>query len=247
MSLVFFTACQKDPLSYEGGARLQFGPLPEFVYNTNMELADTLKTYTFFYNFTDSPVDTVYFDLYAIGGPHQEARAFELEQVILPKEENAEAGTHYVPFDDPSVKLLYTFPAETVHVRVPIIMKRDPSLKEKKVKLHFRIKRNANFEWGEERLSWRRVEFSDMVDRPAAWDTFNERFFWGTYSRAKHTFMVQYTGQLWDQEFLLDLEKDNGLKNFWKARLKGLLADYNIANPNKPIIDENTKLAIKFP
>jgi hypothetical protein len=184
----------------------------------------------------------LFFDIYAVGGITNEDRAFKLEQIEVPNETNAIAGTHYKSFTDPTVSSAYVIKAGDVHTFVPIVMLRDATLKTlAKVVLKFKIVKNSNFEEGEVDKLWRRIEFTDLLARPAAWDRIIEGYFFGKYSNVKHKFMIEQTGERWDNDFFVNLSYD--LMPFWQIKLKKLLIDYNKIHPT-PLTDEDGEVVI---
>ncbi|MEV4886537.1 DUF4843 domain-containing protein [Chitinophaga ginsengisegetis] len=240
-------ACKKDQYYlYNDIARLQFGPAPERIYTTSFEMADTVKPYTFYYEPATTTQDTVFFDIYAIGGVSGNDRPFILEQVTLNGEENAVPGTHYKAFSDPSLKEVYVIKAGEVHASVPVILLRDASLKTKNVKLQIQVKANDQFQPGEIRKLWRRVNFTDMLSQPAAWNASAVQYYWGKYSQVKHSFMINQTGEKWDEEFLTYVNTDYALLTFWRLKLRTLLTDYNNAHPGEPLTDETGETVV-FP
>jgi hypothetical protein len=247
MLTALLAACKKDQYYlYNDTARLQFGPAADRIYTTSFEMADTVKPYTFYYEPAAVMEDTVYFDIYAIGGVSGKDRPFTLEQVILEGAENAVPGVHYKPFSDPALKDLYVIKAGKVHDSVPVILLRDPSLKNKSVQLQIQVKANEHFQPGEARKLWRRVDFTDMLSQPAAWNASAVQYYWGKYSRVKHSFMIEQTGEKWDQEFLTEVNTDYALLTFWRLKLRTLLTDYNNAHPGEPLTDETGETVV-FP
>lgn len=239
MLTALLAACQKDQYYlYNDIARLQFGPAPDRIYTTSFEMVDTLKLYTFYYEPAAIAQDTVFFDIYAIGGVSGEDRPFVLEQVTLDSVENAMPGIHYKAFSDPSLKDRYVIRAGEVHASVPVVLLRDISLKSRSVKLQIQVKANEQFLPGEIRKLWRRVEFTDMLSQPAAWNNSAVQYYWGKYSRVKHAFMIEQTGEKWDEGFLTIANSDYALLTFWRLKLKTLLVDYNNAHPGDPLTDE---------
>jgi hypothetical protein len=239
--MLLLNACNEEYLVYNDLARLQFGPVPSRMYQASFNYADTLKTYTFFYEPSGVVQDTLYFDLYAIGGPSNTDRPFRLEQVQAPDTLNAVAGTHYIGFNDNRVANLYVIPAGEVHLRLPIVTLRDPSLKQQGVILRFQVVQNEHFAPGDPKLTWRMGFITERLSRPAAWIGS-----YGPYSEVKHAWMIQATGQRWDQEFMAEIMSDFSNLSFWIATLKMLLLDYNNANPGSPLTDEFGELVF-FP
>lgn len=236
--MLLLHACSEETLVYDDVARLQFGPEPSGMYVTYLNFADTLKAYTFVYEPTSVLQDTLYFDLYTIGGPSEIDRPFKLEQVQVPDTLNAVAGTHYIGFNDNRVAGLYVIKAGEVHLRVPVVTLRDPSLKENGVMLKIQVVQNEHFEPGDPRLTWRKGIITDRLTRPAAWDDAMERFYWGAYSEVKHAWMVEVTGERWDQEYMQEVQSDFANLSFWISTLKQLLIDHNNENPGNPLTDE---------
>ncbi|NML21581.1 DUF4843 domain-containing protein [Pseudoflavitalea sp. G-6-1-2] len=233
-------ACKKDhTYPFQDVARLQFGL-------NNEGLQDTVKYYSFYYGSDDREADTIWFNIYAMGGITSEDRPYSLEQEMIVGEDNAVAGVHYKSFSDPSLKDMYVIKANEVSAAVPVVLLRDPSLKQQYVKLKFRIKGDAVFQPGETRFLWRRLEFTDKLSRPQVWDAYAEKYYWGKYSNVKHTFMIRQTGKLWDQEFMSELNRNVSKTLFWMDKLKQLLIDYNTAHPSEPLRDENNNL-VTFP
>lgn len=237
------TACTKDKYAgYQGESLIQFGPDSTQMNNNANLLQDTVKVYTFVYQPSEVVQDTVYFDIYAIGGISQQDRYFMLEQENIPGANNAVPGTHYVPFNSSQLKEYYKIAAGRMHAKIPVVILRDASLKSGTVQLKFRISEGGSFKLGMESNLWRRLEFGDNIIMPTLWATNN----YGKYSRVKHEFMIQYTGEKWDDDFISEVAKEAALLAFWKGRLKTLLINYNQANPNNPLRDEDGELVI-FP
>ena len=247
IAVAAFTSCKQDQYYlYNDVGRLQFGPEPDRIYTTSFDLADTLKPYTFYYEDPTITQDTIYFDIYAIGGTKDTDRAFTLEQEQLPNTLNAIAGTHFVAFNDPKVTKFYVIKAGTVHAKVPIIVLRDASLKTTTPKLKFKIVVNENFQLGERNKLWRKIEITDRLSQPAQWTTSFSQSYFGKYSVVKHSFLIDSTGDKWDNDFITNLYAVGGLLNYYQTVVKTALIDYNNAHPGNPLTDENGELVV-FP
>jgi hypothetical protein len=239
IAVLALASCKKDQYYlYNDIARIQFGPEPSRIYTPSYNLVDTLKPYTFYYEDATVKEDTVFFDIYAIGGTAKNDRSFTLQQEQLPNTLNAVAGTHYVAFSDARVSKHYTIKAGTVHARVPVIVLRDPSLKTATPVLKFKVTDDTNFKIGEVSNIWRKVLITDRLSQPPAWTGF------GTYSVVKHKFMIDVTGEKWDQDFFLFVRADFGLQGYYVAVVKTALIDYNLAHPGNPLKDENGELVV---
>nr|WP_121272086.1 DUF4843 domain-containing protein [Pedobacter schmidteae] len=239
-----FTSCKNDNyLLYETESRIQFGPERSKIYQSSYNLADTLKPYSFAY--TDAVQDTVFFDIYAIGKVSAKDRAVKLEQVQVSGQENAIPGTHYQDFSNPSVAGRYIIKAEESHTRVPVVLLRDASLKTKTVMLKISVANNEAFRVGEPAYAWRKIELTDRLSRPAAWTDFMTSTYFGKYSVTKHRFMIEQTGERWDQDFMKEiLQRGSTSLIYWQGVLKTAVTNYNNAHPGSPLKDEFNELVI---
>lgn len=243
MVALAFTSCKQDQYYlYNDIARIQFGPETDRLYQANYGLADTLKPMTFYYEDESVTQDTVFFDIYAIGGTSQSDRVFKLVQEQIPNAINAIPNKHYVAFDDAAATKNFVIKAGTVHTRVPILVLRDPSLKTNTVLLKFNVVDNDQFKQGELSNVWRRAEITDRLSRPAAWTNSTVLYHFGAYSVEKHKFMIEVTGKKWDQEFMSQLPTDEN--NYYISVVKRALIDYNNAHPDAPLRDENNELIV---
>jgi len=240
------TSCFDEYSTYSGDNYIQFGPELSRIYTSTLNYADTTKLYSFFYLPAAKTQDTVWFDIYAIGEVSGQDRTFSLEQELASGAENPVAGTQYKAFNDPSVSVKYVIKAGTSSTRVPVVLLRDASLKNKEYTLKLKVVDNENFRTGEKALTWRKVIFSDKLSQPAAWNASAIQYYWGKYSTVKHTFMIEKTGEKWDQDFMVGLPSSYALLTYWRAKLKSLLAEYNAAHPGNPLKDEFGELVL-FP
>src|SRR5690606_13927682 len=108
----------------------------------------------------------------------------------------------------------------------------------------FRVAANEHFLTGEPTNLWRKVEFTDRLSQPASWDAWMTQYRLGNYSTVKHQFMIQETGQLWDQDFIASLMSDLALLGYWTSVIKVALIDYNNQNPNNLLTDEFGELVV---
>lgn len=237
-------ACEREYNLYDGGEYLQFGPEESRIYNSSYVMADTTKSFTFVYENSDKLMDTVYFDLYAVGGPKDFDRPFILAQELMSNEMNAEAGVHYVAFDDPSVTELYTIKAGVSHYLVPIVLLRDTSLQTNTYALKFKLESNEYFQTGDAKLLWRKVNFSDQLIQPTKWTASITKYYFGKYSKVKHRFMIDSTGQRWDDDFITATNKDFGLQKYWIAKVKLAILNYNAEHPDALLTDEDGELVV---
>ncbi|WP_316751730.1 DUF4843 domain-containing protein [Pedobacter gandavensis] len=248
--LMTMASCKEEPFLFNDLATLQFGPPVSAIYQPGAAAAGALSTYTFFYKSEDVLQDTVFFDIYAIGGTSSKDRRFKLEQVQVDGVSNAVPGVHFISFDDPGVSKSLVIKAGQVHSRVPVIMLRDVSLKTADAVLRVNVVENENFKKGEANYLWRRLDFTDRINKPAAWGGIYQNTYYGKYSTVKHKFMIDKTGEIWDQEFMSVLQDpllpDPSRIMYYMSVIKAALINYNIAHPGNPLRDEVGDLVV-FP
>jgi len=240
IAMAIMASCKQDAYYlFNDTARIQFGPDISFLYNPEASLRDTVKPHTFYYDNATVQQDTVFYDIYAIGGTSKNDRAFKLVQEQVPNAANAIAGDHFVAFDNSIVNKYYVIKAGSIHTRVPVIVLRHPDLKKKTVILKFNVVANDSFQPGEISNIWRKTEITDRLIKPLAW-----RAGYGKYSVAKQEFMIAVTGERWDQLFITTLALD--MESYYMGTLKIALADYNNSHPGNPLKDEDGDLVV-FP
>ena len=240
-------SCKKsgDKL-YSDITRVQFGPDITRMYQTSFNLADTTKSFTFVYNPPTSTQDTIWFDVYTIGGSSTKDRAFKLLQVPdTTGATNATPAVDYKAFTDPTVSGKYVIKAGDMHTLAPIVLLRSANLKTATVTLLFKVVANDEFQPGETTNLWRKVIFTDRLSKPTAWTSTITGFF-GVYSVVKHQFMIDATGQRWDQVFLSGVLNDYTSLLYYTNVCKTALINYNNAHPGSPLRDESGALVV-FP
>jgi len=245
LSVLFLSyGCKKDQFYlFNSEARIQFGPpiIPGRVVN---EYTDSLKSETFYYTPEFIKQDTIYFDVYTIGAVEKQDRSYKLRQINVSGVDNAQPGKHYIAFDNSSLAPHYVIKADSVHARVPVVVLRDEELKGKTVTLSFELLANDQFALGEPTKLKRKLEFTDRLSKPNAWTASFTQYYFGAYSVRKHAFMIETTGEKWDQSFIANLPIDQN--NYFKSVLAMALIDYNKQHPGAPLRDEKGEL-ITFP
>ena len=136
-----------------------------------------------------------------------ENRPVQLEQVMLGGDTiNAEAGVHYVPFDDPEIMALSYVPANATQARLPIVVKRDPSLAtDGDVVLKVTFKDNGYFQSGYKAFSTYTLTISDRLSKPSMWATASLDSYFGAYGQKKHELMIEWSGEAWDDTYIESL------------------------------------------
>lgn len=208
-----FTACEEELPTYsDTEARLNFMYYDysgELITNSDdFENLKEILPHTY-YSFITSSIeageelqtDTVWFEVGTMGFLSGEARTVELEQI--PEGENdAVAGTHYVPFNDAQLLEHSFVPAWQNSTRVPIVVKRDASLEDKDFTLKFTFRDNGIFRPGYAYLSTHTLHISGRLSRPTQWNTYYCDDYFGTYGPVKHELMIKWSGQPWNDAYL---------------------------------------------
>ncbi len=168
-----------------------------FIYNNK---ADSTINYSFVYGPSTAVSDTLWVKVETMGYIGEVDREIELEQ-IMTGANDAVAGTHFVAFDDSSLKELYKMPKGAITVTLPIILKRAPSLKTTQVTLYLKFKENAHFKKALPKRNRLRITISDQLSKPMYW-AYTAKYFFGQYGPVKHQFLIDITGKRWDDDYL---------------------------------------------
>lgn len=257
MACLMICSCSEEYMSFEGTDRIQFKTKAEEVY-------------TFAYYPESKQEDTVRIEIISVGEVTDFPRTVRFEQVTKewkytydeedPKkvvdstyvdmEFPAVAGVHYKSLGEKNELIL---PANQNVLKVNVVVKReDISLQKNARKLVLRLLPSDDFETGEVNKLVKSITISDKLERPTRWrdnDYYYQRYL-GNWSEAKHRFMINVTGQKWDNNFLAYIINNYDtwtLRDYYLAKIKKELAEYN-ADPknNPPLKDENGKEVI-FP
>ncbi|MDR2281690.1 MAG: DUF4843 domain-containing protein [Sphingobacterium sp.] len=239
-------SCKQEPYNtFEDIQIIQFGPAPEDLYVSGRELRNRVKAHTFVYEPEEKLLDTVYFDVYALGGMKNKDRFFFFVQEAVPDVENAIPGVHYQAFDKEGGDLC-VIKANTVYTKLPVVLLRDPSLKKKTVVLKFKLFPNEEFVVGEKEKLWREVSYTDQLSKPDAWTANVAKYYLGEYSSEKHRFMIKVTQQRWDEQMITEAVPQTDLMMYYKAVLNAALIKNNNESTTGPLRDENRQLIV-FP
>lgn len=165
-----------------------------FVVEPKKEIPTPVRK-TFVYDPESLTRDTIYVPVKSMGFLRDYDRFVQFEQVKLDSVFNAESGVHYVAFDDAEVKNLMVLPAGQETVEIPIIVLRDPTLRDTVVVLQLRVVENEYFKLGDLNRVEVLVEIGDVPMQPANWLTM-----FGTYGRVKHRFLINFFGWRFDEE-----------------------------------------------
>ena len=235
MLLATMSACnQDDDYPFRDVARVQF------VGNSEQGPEDMI--YSFIWLNEGSQRDTVYIPLRVLGGPADHDRQLKLSQIteyeIQYKTDNkgyvidtiktelpnkAVPGVHFVPFDSPEMQNILKVKANEVSDEVPVILLRDKSLKQDKMRLRVQLEATNDFLLGETTLLSRTIVFSDKLEQPKEW---NESYL-GNYSVPKHELMIRVVGDRVDGQWLEKGNKDKSFFVYWRGKFVDELEKFN--------------------
>lgn len=245
LGVLFLTsmACEEQEIhKFLDVSRIQFGNVATIGDTNDSSFEDWEQNFTFVYSPSSQIVDTAYFNIFASGGPVAYDRYFTLRQVNLDEVENAVAGIHYLAFNTETTNELQCIRAGEVSAQCGIVLLRDSSLQTTEVTLAFVLEQSDDFELGDPDYLYRKLEFTDQLTKPNTWTDYLTGSFLGKYSKTKHRFMIDVTGQPWNDEFIIQAMRSYAEFTYWVNRVKKALAEYNNANPDNPLRDENGDL-----
>lgn len=209
-----------------------------FEYDRNQynQIVDSIKRFTFVYQPLEVVVDTIWIDVRTTGFVVDYDRPIKLKQVDFNDEDEqevegeellqAESGIHYVPFDSPEVASLYYMPAGKNQTLLPLIVKRDVSLKETRRYLKIELEENEHFSESYIKNRGWIVELSDVLTKPSTWNGAIWYYFAGDYGKVKHQFMIDVSGDIIDEAYFykllnpLDMAYTQYLSTFYSNKLR---------------------------
>lgn len=218
---LLLTACsEKDIEKYHGGDFLQFRTM-----NSSGGEIDSKQTVSFNYEPSTVTGADVNFNMVLIGNLSDDGRPFRLGQVMVEGADNAVEGVHYVPFDSDELSEVYVLEGGISRMQVPVkILRPDDN---KTYTLRVEIVDNAYFKAGSPARRWCEVTFASSLTRPAAWDDTVTNTYFGKYSRTKHQWMIDVTGQKWDEAYTKTVRNNQNLLVSWRSFLTEELVKEN--------------------
>lgn len=225
-----FCSCEKDMETYHAAGNDRINFVFEDYYH-----ADTLISHTFVYYPESRQWDTLWMEMETSGFVTDYPRTIPLIQ--LPVDSNAAiAGIHYIAFDDPSLKDVYVVPANQSKVKIPLIVKRDPTLKKKEYVLKIGIAENEHFKTGFEDYKERTFRISDILTRPKNWTGNVSWYCFGKYGPKKYQFMIEVgaaRGIVINEDFFKGLVPQNppdmAYCDYWGGIFRDALNEENAA------------------
>lgn len=215
--LFAFASCQYEEVhKYLGSDYVQFSSS-----NTDM-------TYSFAYCNDTVMRDTVWITANISGDIYMKRRYYKLKQathytqeteyaedgsvlnqVLVETPNQAISGIHYVAFDDPAYQELCYIDSNRVSFKVPVIVMRDISLADTTMLLNIEFVETEDFAPGDYNKRKQGLNISDDVFYPNYWveggSNANSKYksgVFGQYGPVKHRFMIQATGETWDNDFM---------------------------------------------
>jgi hypothetical protein len=238
--------CAKsDGLLYSDKSRIQLND------------TSTLST-TFFYEAPAVTRDTVYIQVNTIGKLASYDREVKMVQVPEANVTNAAVpGIHYVAMDDASLKNLMVVKANAVKAMVPVVLLRNPALKDQSFRLRLELVSNDQFGLGEVGNRARTVVFSDRLERFFSWrfDTGVAPAFYtfGKYSQRKHQFIYETLHEQIDEAWYQAAVAIGAQQNYGNLLKQALITfnndPANIASGVSPLREtsSSTSPVITFP
>ena len=242
VALAALTGCEKalPVYDYDGDA-LNFDVTLDDETSLPVE-----RLYSFVYAGDSVMTDTVWLTLNTQGFITSDDRTFHLRQVSAGDSlRNAVPGVHYAAFDSPQMQCHYYVPRGKNSVKVPVVVYRDASLSEGDVHLNIEVQPDDNFTQGIPAYRLYPLVISNVLTRPANWSD----YYFNTYGTVKHKFMIDQTGQRWDEDFIEELlDGDYGyiqyLTMLLYQRLQAVNAERQAAGLD--VLKEANGKAVKF-
>ena len=163
----------------------------------------------------------------------------------------AMAGTHYIAFDDPSLREMMKIKADSAQMLLPVIVLRDPSLKQGTKRIKIGLLENEYFKMGIEKQQEFLVKTTDRGEKPGNWSSWSYQF--GEWSSLKMEFMIKYLG-ITDYDHV---PSDYTYLLYLQTKARELLAEYNrkereagrppLCEGHTGSIDETCKNCVVFP
>lgn len=222
---LLFNSCKKAmPGVYSGQEYLEF-------YSVNAGVKEVTTNYASFYYLNASKTtDTILLHVTVLGTIPTKTSYIQLtaftDKTVTSAYPDAVAGVQYVSFDDANLKKLMKVDAGKYDAYIPVVLKRDPTLKDKVYQLRFKIGISDDFKPGNANHTEGIIYISDRLSQPSNWTT---TFFLGAYGPVKHQFIIEQSGQPWDSAFIttLTVPADLNTQSFYLYKFTQALKDLN--------------------
>lgn len=225
-------ACEQLEVdNYENDPRLYFYYGSYTINHKTFTQRDSTE-HSFFTLSDDQLVDTVWVDIRTMGLLENQARPMKIVQVNTDKPNAAVAGKHYFAFDSDEMKEHRYMPANRAQCFWPVIVKRDPSLENSRVRLEMAIIENDYFKPGVDTLARFMVTTTAQAQKPSLWNSY-WKYSYGEWGSKKMWFLVNYVGIRDFNSYI----SDSGLDYYYQAKAREELKKYNAdeSNPDRPL------------
>lgn len=227
-------------------------------YDSSFQYRLCVQTYqhNFYYDSSIVKRDTVWIKLQSFGKVpdkdcHIKLRAYHNTTVsTLQKLDDAVSGVHFVPFDSEEMKRLLVFHAGKMTDTVPVILLRDPSIKEVGRRLTLRLENsddiNVADQMPDSTLEHTCVVIytADCLTQPTKWGF---DFFLGTYGQVKHDFMIRHSKETWDDDFIASLTSNLQIYYLYKFRNELTLENDERKKKGLDVLKEKDGTPVTFP
>ena len=170
------------------------------VYNhpaDGLNFTDSLTNFSFVYGDPDATQEIMMVKVTTMGFVTDRERQLEFEQELTGSND-AIAGVHY-RFEDK-----YVIPANANSAEIPVTLLRDKSLENQAVTLKIRVKSNGIFGIGLVDKTYAKIVFTDQLSKPFHWNG-GSIYWFGVYGKVKHRWMIETTGEKWDDNYLYNV------------------------------------------
>lgn len=227
IAICLTASCKQDfPEAFTGKSYIQFTP-------TNGIKTVVTAYSSFYYSDPSKTTDTILFDVTSLGLVPTKTTYIKLTPILgaitasnYPDAVDAVSGVNYTSFDDPDIQKLMKLDPGKSNGKIPVIIKRDPSLKTKMYQLHFKLSDSDDYLAGNPKYIEGLVYITDFLFKPTNWST---TFFLGTYGTVKHQFMVEQSGERWDVDFITTILANSNLQTYYKYKFSQALKVTNAA------------------
>lgn len=242
LSVLFCISCEtQDLMMYEGVDRLHFADTTDYQHTFVWE-PETVTT------------DTIFLTLHTMGDVYDYDRLVNLVQIFDTEwsfefDENgvkvdstyeempyqAEAGIHFEQLPEQTT---FKVNANSVYVKVPIVLYRDATLKEQTYRLTLKVEANEFFQEGVRPALTKTIKIADQLIRPNNWDDVIVKYLFGEYGQVKHRFIIDVLEMRIDDAFFDTLDGDISLLNYYNTIVRKALDEYNQINWRNPLREE---------
>lgn len=156
-------------------------------------------------------------------------------------------GQQFQAFDDPDIQSLMTFHKGNLYDSIPVVLLRDPSLKNNTYRITMRLQNSSDIATADKtddtdsQHTFVAIYVADCLTRPGNWPTFL-----GTYGLVKHDFIIRHTGDKWDEDFISTIQSSQ--QTYYQYKFRNELTDENAerAQQGLPPLQEADGREVEF-